>query len=112
MARLHRLYRALALPKVTEGTSYGQPALQVRGKTFVSLKEAGQMVLHCPLEQKELLLEMAPDIYWQTEHFKGWPALLVRLDVISDAKLSLRLTEAWRRRVPKRLAAAYAEPRT
>lgn len=107
MARLQRLCRALALPEVTEGTSYGQPALKVRDKTFVSLKQAEQMVLQCPLDRKEMLLEMAPEIYWQTDHFRGWPALLVRLEAISDAELSLRLAEAWRHRAPKRLAAAY-----
>ena len=29
-------------------------------------------------------MEMAPDIYYQTDHFKGWPGLLARLDVIEE----------------------------
>ena len=63
------------------------------------------MVLHCPLEVKEMLMEMAPDIYFQTDHFRGWPGLLVRLEVITDEELSLRLEDAWRFKAPRNLAA-------
>ncbi len=111
MDRLLRLCAAHGLPEVETGTSYGAPALQVRGKSFVSLKAPGDMVLHCPMEQKELLMEMAPEIYWQTDHFRNWPGLLVRLDVISDEELGLRLEDAWRFRAPKWLAATFAASR-
>jgi hypothetical protein len=108
MDRMLRLCAALHLPEVSESTSYGAPSLKVRGKNFASVRGPQEMVLHCPLEHKELLMEMAPEIYWQTDHFKGWPGLLVRLDVIGDEELSLRLEDAWRFRAPKRLADAYA----
>ena len=49
-------------------------------------------------------MEAAPGIYFETDHYKGWPAVLVRLAAISDAELSQRLGEAWRHRAPKRLA--------
>src|SRR3569833_1735871 len=65
------------------------------------------MVLHCQLEAKEMLMERAPDIYFQTDHFKGWPGLLVRLDVITDEELSLRLEDAWRFKAPKKLATQH-----
>lgn len=106
--RMLRLCAALELPEVTQSTSYGAPSIKVKGKNFASVRGPQEMVLHCPLEQKELLMEMAPDIYWQTDHFKGWPGLLVRLKVIGDEELSLRLEDAWRFRAPKRLADAYA----
>jgi hypothetical protein len=110
-ARLLRLARAMELPEVSEGTSYGSPALKVRDKSFASVKGPGSMVLHCPPDQKELLLEMAPHIYWETDHYKGWPGLLVRLEIIGDEELAMRLADAWRFRAPRRLAATYA-PRT
>ncbi len=108
LARMLRLCRDLRLPEVTESTSYGAPSLKVRAKNFASVRGPQEMVLHCPLEQKELLMEMAPEIYWQTDHFKNWPGLLVRLEVIGDEELKLRLEDAWRFRAPKRLADAYA----
>lgn len=112
MDRMLRLCAALQLPEVNESTSYGAPSLKVKGKNFASVRGPQEMVLHCPLEHKELLMEMAPDIYWQTDHFKGWPGLLVRLEVIGDEELSLRLEDAWRFRAPKRLADAYAARKT
>ena len=103
--RLVRLAKKLKLEDVAVGTTYGSPALRVHDRPFVSVKEDDLMVLHCPLEAKEMLMEMAPDIYFQTDHFKGWPGLLVRLDVITDEELSLRLEDAWRIKAPKKLAA-------
>jgi hypothetical protein len=112
IGRMLRLCAALGLPEVVESTSYGAPSIKVKGKNFASVRGPQEMVLHCPLEQKELLMEMAPDIYWQTDHFKGWPGLLVRLGVIGDEELSLRLEDAWRFRAPKRLADEYAANRS
>ena len=103
--RLVRLAKKLKLEDVAVGTTYGSPALRVHDRPFASVKEDDLMVLHCPLEAKEMLMEMAPDIYFQTDHFKGWPGLLVRLDVITDEELSLRLEDAWRFKAPKKLAA-------
>jgi hypothetical protein len=107
--RVARLGFKLKLPELAEGTSYGTPALLVRGKSFTRIKDAETLVLLIPLEQKELLMEMAPEIYFETDHYRGWPAVLVRLAAISDKELSQRLEDAWRAKAPKRLAADYAE---
>jgi hypothetical protein len=105
--RMRRLCAERGLPDVNESTSYGAPSLKVKTKNFASVRGPNEMVLHCPLEQKDLLMEMAPDIYWQTDHFKGWPGLLVRMEIISDEELGLRLEDAWRFRAPKRLQEVF-----
>ncbi len=107
--RILRICAGRGLPEVVESTSYGSPSVKVRSKDFASVHGPQEMVLHCPLEQKELLMEIAPEIYWQTDHFKGWPGLLVRLDLISDEELGLRLEDAWRFRAPQRLADEFAK---
>ncbi len=111
MGRMLRLCEERGLPAVKIGTSYGRPALLVARRSFAAVRNPGEMVLHCPLEHKELLMEMAPDLYWQTEHFRGWPGLLVRLDAISDEELGLRLEDAWRFRAPGRLQKSFAAGR-
>lgn len=103
--RIRRLALQAGLPGITVGTSYGTPALIVGKKSFVRLKDDSTLVLLCPVEAKEILLEMAPAIYFQTDHYIGWPAVLVRLDAIGDAELAQRLIEAWRFKAPKRLVA-------
>jgi hypothetical protein len=50
-------------------------------------------------------MEMSPDIYFETDHYVGWPAVLVRLSVIGDEELSLRLEDAWRFKAPRTVAA-------
>ena len=102
-ARVVRL--ASNLQESTRSTSYGTPSLKVRDKTFCRMKDEATLVLMCPLDQKEMLLEAAPAIYFETDHYKGWPALLIRLPAIPDDELALRLKEAWRAKAPKRLLA-------
>lgn len=108
--RLMRLVERRGLPEVELSSAHGDPALKLRDKTLAVVKEAGIIYLPCPLSMKEVLLESAPEIYYQTDHYRGWPGLLVRLDVIGDEELTLRLEDAWRYRAPKRLAAGLSTP--
>jgi Uncharacterized protein conserved in bacteria len=103
--RIEALARTRDLPEVTRSTSYGTPSLKVKDKSFVRLKDADTLVLLCPMEQKALLMEMSPHIYFETDHYVGWPAVLVRLSAIEDEELSLRLEDSWRFKAPARIAA-------
>ncbi|KFL28578.1 MmcQ/YjbR family DNA-binding protein [Paradevosia shaoguanensis] len=107
LSRVTRLAREAGLPEVSEGLNYGTPALKVKDKTFARLKDATTLVLLLPMEQKEMLLEFAPHVYFETDHYKGWPAVLARLDVISDEELRDRLVDAWRAKAPKRVAEGF-----
>lgn len=106
--RLWRLAQAAKLPDVELGTSYGKPALKVAGKGFTGYRGEDAIPLAMPLDQKEMLLSAAPEIYYETDHYKGWPWVLIRMRVISDDELAQRLTEAWKFRAPKQLAAEFA----
>jgi len=101
LARLQRL--TPDLPGVETGTSYGTPALKVAGKLFVRIKDGETLVLMVPLDDKERLIERTPDLRYETDHYKGWPALLVRAAVIDDTELRHRLAESWRLKAPAKL---------
>jgi hypothetical protein len=94
-------------PETEEGFWYGTPSLNVRGKSFCRLKDADTLVLLCPLEEKEMLMELEPKIFFETDHYRGWPAVLARLSSMGAAMLKHRLDRAWRIKAPKRLIAAY-----
>jgi hypothetical protein len=99
-----RLRRASAhLPGVVEATSYGTPALKVGGKLIVRIKDRDTLVLMSTMDEKEMLLEAAPDIYFETDHYKGWASLLIRLERIADGELAHRLEAAWLRLAPRKL---------
>jgi hypothetical protein len=104
-ARIEALAHVRALPEVTRSTSYGTPALKVKDKSFIRLKDEATLVMLCPSEQKTLLMEISPEIYFETDHYVGWPAVLIRLAAIGDEELSLRLEDAWRFKAPAKLAA-------
>jgi len=84
-----RLKKAAAgLPEVEESTWFNTPSLKVRGKSLCRVKDPDTVVVMVALEEKEMLIQAAPDIYFETDHYKGWPAMLVRIRAISDAELA------------------------
>ena len=95
---------ARELPEFEETTSYGRPALKVRGKFFAALRtNPDAVVVRCDLEEKPLLLEARPDILFETPHYHGWGYMLVRLDASLD-DLREFLIDSWLLAAPKRLA--------
>ena len=102
--RIEQLAPASRLPGTTRETSYGTPSLTVKGKSFVRLKDPETLVLMCPDDQKALLMDISPDIYFETEHYVGHSAVLIRLSAITDEELALRLEDAWRFKAPPQLA--------
>lgn len=110
--RLRAAAEAAKLPGVEEGTWYGTPALMVRGRSFVRVKDAGTVVVLCPIEEKEMLIAAEPDIFYETDHYRGWPAMLVRIAAIDDAALAHRLERSWRQKAPKRLVAEFEAARS
>jgi hypothetical protein len=101
LARLRRV--SAHLPGMVEASSYGTPALKVGGKLLVRVKDRDTLVLMSTFAEKEMLLEAAPEVYFETDHYKGWPSLLIRLGRIGDDELRHRLETAWQRQAPKRL---------
>ena len=99
---------AEGLPEIEQTTSYGTPSLKVRKKFLCRVKDADTVVVTCPLEEKELLIEAAPEFYFETDHYKGWPAILVRVHAIPADELSLRIKRAWQMQAPKSLQKARA----
>lgn len=97
--------------EIVETTSYGTPALKVGKKLIARVKDAETIVLMCPLDEKEVLLEAAPSIYFETEHYKGWPVLLVRLGKIPPDELRHRLEQTWLRLASRKLVNTWRETR-
>src|SRR5688500_585735 len=69
------------LPEVEEGIWFRTPALKVRGKSFVRLKEDGKSVVFLldSVDEQEFLIQARPDLYFITDHYRGYPAVLARL---------------------------------
>jgi len=92
------------LPETEETTSYGRPALKVRGKFVAAMRSnPDALVVRCDLDEKPLLLDARPDILFETPHYEGWGYMLVRLDASLD-DIREFLTDSWLLAAPTKLA--------
>jgi len=93
----------LALPGVVESTSYGTPAFKVGSKLLARLREDGEnLVVRASFDAREALIAAAPEIFHVTDHYLGYPWVLVRLARVQAAALSQLAEQAWRSAAPKR----------
>ena len=91
----------LQLPNVDEGMGYGKPSLKVGGKMFACLPshksaEPDSLVVRTDFEQRAELLSGDPDVYYITNHYKDYPAVLVRMSRITPDLLRDLLAMAHR----------------
>lgn len=87
---------ALALPDTELSTSYGSPAVKIRGKAFLYPgREHGSFAVSAPLGEKEVLMETDPDTFWETPHYRGWPAVLVRFGSADRERIETVIERAW-----------------
>jgi hypothetical protein len=85
---------ALALLGVKESTAYGVPALKVGGQLLACVPanpsaEPASLVVRMGFDDRARLLAEAPNVYYVTDHYVGYDAVLVRLsrvdrDVLRD----------------------------
>ena len=116
---------ALALPHTDERVSRDMRQWRVKEKLFVwerplRAKEIASLAGEAPsgpilgarvehLGAKEALLADDPTVFFTTPHFKGYPAVLARLEAIAQEDLEELVVEAWLARAPPRLARDYLE---
>lgn len=103
----------LALPGTSEATSYGTPAFKIGKQLLARMWEDGTtMVLKVEPDTRDFLLEVEPAIFFVTDHYRGYPAVLVRLPKIGKAHLAELTLQSWLRLAPKRTVKAWQEAGT
>ena len=86
---------ALSLPGVEEGTSYGTPAWRAGKRMLARLHQDGHsIVLKIGNETRDHLLQADPETFFVTDHYRGYPMVLARLDRLSAADLRKLLARA------------------
>ncbi len=96
----------LALPGVEEGLSYGTPGFRVRKRFLSRLWEDGEtLVVKVGFDERDLLMAADPEVFYLTDHYRGYPAVLVRLGLVREEALREVLEQAWRQAAPKSLLA-------
>jgi hypothetical protein len=94
----------LAWPEVEDGSSYGTPALKVRKKMLVRLKEDGDSLVmpSVPQEERAMLVESQPKVFYVTDHYRDYPMVLIRLSKAKRATIEPFLRRRWRELASKK----------
>jgi hypothetical protein len=82
----------LELPGVEDASAYGSRALKVHGKLLVCIPahrsaEPHSLMVRVDFDDRAHLLAEAPDLYYVTEHYVGYPSVLVRLSLVTPEVL-------------------------
>jgi hypothetical protein len=86
----------LTLPNVAEGMSYGTPALKVKGKLIVRLREdLDAIVVKMPFDRRDELIANDPETYFITDHYRDYEWVLVRLSKVHEDALPDLLRTAY-----------------
>ena len=97
----------LTLPDVEATTKYdGSPVLKVGGCFMAGLAthasaEPETLVVRVDFEERDWLLEEAPETYYLTDYYRKYPLVLARLSRIDPAALRDLLSMSRRLTLPK-----------
>ena len=108
---------ASELPEVTETTSYGTPAMAVRRKSFCRLwgerehrrdgvEDTEVLVVFCDADEKGALIEVSGGVLFNTPHYAGYGAMLIRLADVDLDDLADYLEDSYRLKAPATLRRA------
>jgi hypothetical protein len=92
----------LSLPDVEAAMRYdGSPVLKRGGCVMAGLAmhpsaEPGTLVVRSGYEERDLLIEDAPDTYYMTDYYRPYPLALARLSRIDRDALHDLLSVSWR----------------
>jgi hypothetical protein len=99
---------ALTFPGVEDGTSYGTPALKVRGKLLARVHQSIDcLVLRADFLDRQILMQSAPGVFFITDHYRDYPWVLMRFSAVEARELPQLIERAWRLVAPQRLVKNY-----
>jgi len=96
---------ALGFPGALEKQSYGKPAFFIEKKFFTRVREDDNSIVMVVsgMEQRDMMLELDPETYFITDHYKDYPSVLVRMAKIAPGELKTMLQRRWEQIAPKKL---------
>lgn len=97
----------LSFPQVEDGISYGEPSFKVAGKFLTWLRPHldESVVVHLDsLDERDLLIELEPQTFHFTDHYRDHPIVLARIATVDPGWLRMKIARRWRKQAPHSLS--------
>jgi len=97
----------LGLPGIVQGRSYGMPSFLLDGRFFARFRDDDTVLVLqlATIGEREVLMDLDPRAFFFTEHYRNYPAVLIRLaeipkplliDVVKEARRQVAANQATR----------------
>lgn len=94
---------ALTFAGVADHITHGTPSLKVGGKFVLREREPGVLALRRPtIDERDMLLEADPRLFFITDHYRDYPYVLIRLDGLDPDRFKGLFGTIWRELALKR----------
>jgi hypothetical protein len=92
---------ALTLPDVKENATKRGTGWKVKGRLMTceaihKSAESNSLMVRVSIEDRERLIKERPDVYYLTDHYQPYDAILVRLSKVDKESLRDLLESSWR----------------
>ena len=80
----------------------------MKGKFLARVREDGEtLAIKCGDDERDFRMQADPGTFFVTDHYRGYPVVLVRLAKVSRQDLQEVIEQAWRLNAPKRLVKEF-----
>ncbi|HEY6843650.1 MAG TPA: MmcQ/YjbR family DNA-binding protein [Thermoanaerobaculia bacterium] len=88
----------LDLPDVVEGRSYGMPSFLVHGHFLARFRDDDTVLALriASIDDRDVLMQVHPRAFFFTDHYRDYPAVLIRLAEVPKPLLHDVLKAAWK----------------
>lgn len=88
----------LKFPGVKEGRSYGMPSFLLNGRFLARFRDDDTVLVLqlATIGERDVLMDLDARAFFFTEHYRNYPAVLIRLAEVPPPLLRDVVREAWR----------------
>jgi hypothetical protein len=86
----------MALPDTEATTSWDSRSFKVNKKVILYFTEKNGLALKVSFDERDFLLEVAPDTFFVTDHIKNWPIVYARPESLDPDFLKDNILKVWR----------------
>ena len=87
----------LELPGIKEGRSYGMPSFLLNGRFLARFRDDDTVLVLqlATIGERAVLMDLDSGAFFFTDHYRNYPAVLIRLAEVPPALLRDVVREAW-----------------